>query len=112
MIAEKRKSGGGELVVVERWPDALGELHARVARRSLTSGLRKRRASVPRGATLPRRAQERLATRGADRRSGTTGGTAPLERLPLGRRRRPRRPALLRGRALGRGGERGACQWP
>jgi SRSO17 transposase len=31
--AERPRSGGGELATIERWPDALGELHARVADR-------------------------------------------------------------------------------
>jgi SRSO17 transposase len=29
--AERPRSGGGELATIERWPDALGKLHARVA---------------------------------------------------------------------------------
>lgn len=33
MIAEKHKTGGGELAAVEGWPDTLGELHAHIARR-------------------------------------------------------------------------------
>ena len=33
MGAEKPRRGGGELATIERWPDALGELHARVAER-------------------------------------------------------------------------------
>jgi hypothetical protein len=33
LAAEKPRSGGGELATIERWPDALGELHTRVADR-------------------------------------------------------------------------------
>ncbi len=33
MIVEKNETGGGELVAVERWNEALAELHARVSRR-------------------------------------------------------------------------------
>jgi SRSO17 transposase len=33
LAAEKPPSGGGDLATIERWPDALGELHARVAGR-------------------------------------------------------------------------------
>jgi SRSO17 transposase len=33
VIVEKHKTGVDELAALERWPDALGELHARVARR-------------------------------------------------------------------------------
>jgi SRSO17 transposase len=33
LIAEKHGSGSGELAAVERWTDALGELHARIVRR-------------------------------------------------------------------------------
>ena len=35
MAVEKRPSGGDELTTIERWPDAFGELHGRVARRFL-----------------------------------------------------------------------------
>ena len=33
MAVEKRRSGDDSLTTIERWPDAFGELHARVARR-------------------------------------------------------------------------------
>lgn len=33
MIAERHETGGGGFAAVERWQDALGELHARIARR-------------------------------------------------------------------------------
>ena len=42
MAAEKPRSGGDELATIERWPDALGELHARVARRFLRPEVRQR----------------------------------------------------------------------
>ena len=32
MAAKKSRNGGEELATIERWPDALGELHARLAR--------------------------------------------------------------------------------
>jgi SRSO17 transposase len=36
LAAQKHRSGGGdELAIIERWPDALGELHARIAHRFL-----------------------------------------------------------------------------
>jgi SRSO17 transposase len=40
--AENHKTRGGELAAVERWPDALGELHARLARRFLRPEVRER----------------------------------------------------------------------
>ena len=42
MKAEKHKPGGAELATVERWTVALGELHARIARRFLTSEVKER----------------------------------------------------------------------
>jgi SRSO17 transposase len=42
VIAEKRKTGGGELAALERWPDALGDLQARVAGRFLRPEVRQR----------------------------------------------------------------------
>ena len=33
MAAKKSRSGGDEFATIERWPDALGELHTRVAER-------------------------------------------------------------------------------
>ena len=36
------ETGGNELAVVERWPEALGELHARVADRFLRPEVRER----------------------------------------------------------------------
>ncbi len=33
MAAKTPRSGGEELAIIERWPDALGELHARIVRR-------------------------------------------------------------------------------
>jgi SRSO17 transposase len=42
VISEKHKTGGGELAAFEQWPDALGELHARVARRFLRPEVRER----------------------------------------------------------------------
>ena len=42
MGAERPRSGGGELATIERWPDALGELHARVADRFHRPELRER----------------------------------------------------------------------
>jgi SRSO17 transposase len=35
LAAEKHRSGGDELAIIERWPDALGELHARIVHRFL-----------------------------------------------------------------------------
>ena len=35
LAAEKPRSGGDELAIIERWPDALGELHARIVHRFL-----------------------------------------------------------------------------
>ena len=49
MIAEKRKTGGGELAALKRWPDALGDLQARVAGRFR----RPRRSGSERTATSP-----------------------------------------------------------
>jgi len=42
VIAQKRKAGGGELAALERWPDALGDLQARVAGRFLRPEVRQR----------------------------------------------------------------------
>ncbi len=42
MAVEKRRSGGDELATIERWPDAFGELHGRVARRFLRPEVRER----------------------------------------------------------------------
>jgi SRSO17 transposase len=39
---ENHKTRGGELAAVEQWPDALGKLHARVARRFLRPEVRER----------------------------------------------------------------------
>ena len=42
MSTENHKTRGGELAAVEQWPDALGKLHARVARRFLRPEVRER----------------------------------------------------------------------
>ncbi len=42
MIAEKSETQRGELAAVERWPDALSELHARIARRFSRVEVRRR----------------------------------------------------------------------
>ncbi len=42
MAAKKSRSGGNELATIERWPDALGELHARIVRRFLRPEVKER----------------------------------------------------------------------
>ena len=42
MSAENHESRGGELAAIERWPDALSELHTRVAGRFLRPEVRER----------------------------------------------------------------------
>jgi hypothetical protein len=42
VIVDKHKTGGGELTAMERWPDSLGALHARIARRFLRPEARER----------------------------------------------------------------------
>jgi SRSO17 transposase len=42
VAAKKSRNGGEELATIERWPDALGELHARVARRFLRPEVKER----------------------------------------------------------------------
>jgi SRSO17 transposase len=42
VIANHHETGGGELVAIERWPDSLGELHARVADRFRRPEVRQR----------------------------------------------------------------------
>jgi SRSO17 transposase len=42
VAAKKSRNGGEELATIERWPDALGELHARLARRFLRPEVKER----------------------------------------------------------------------
>ena len=42
MAAKEPRSGGDELAAIERWPDALGELHARITRRFLRPEVKER----------------------------------------------------------------------
>ena len=41
-LHKPEETGGSELAAVERWPDALGELHARLAGRFLRPEVRQR----------------------------------------------------------------------
>ena len=98
-------SSGRGLAAIERCADAWAELHARIG-----SPLRPRRSprtgrALPGGPAGARRAQERLAARGGDRRDRAPGRAAPAECRHLGHRRRPRRPPGLRRRAPRRRGD-------
>ncbi len=42
MAVKEPRSRSGELAAIERWPDALGELHARIARRFLRPEVKER----------------------------------------------------------------------
>jgi hypothetical protein len=77
LAAQKHRSGGGDgLAIIERWPDALGELHARIAHRFLRPEVGERDATsqaslVAWGARMAGNSRSRWAKRDRRRRSAS-----------------------------------------
>lgn len=85
MVARQWDGGEDDLAIVCDGSAALDRLHDRIARRFRRAEVRAR-AALPERPPRPRRAQERLAVGGGDRRGGAAGRGAELG-SPMGEKK-------------------------